>query len=104
MKEMNVAFMAKLGWRLLTSKDELWAKVLRSKYIKGKTSLDKFSMKNISSNVWQGIIAANTLLKEGLKSRVNNGKDSLFWRDKWLGNTPIINTSLTIPSFPKSYR
>ena len=103
MKEMNVAFMAKLGLRLLTSKDELWAKVLRSKYIKGKTSLDKFSKKNISSNVWQGIIAANTLLKEGLKARVYNGKDSLFWRDKWLGNTPLINTALTIPSFPKSY-
>ena len=68
-KETNVAFMVKLGWRLLISKDELWAKVLQSKYIKGKTSLDKFSKKNRSSNAWQGIVAASTLLKEGLKAR-----------------------------------
>ena len=41
MRNMNLAFMAKLGWRLLTKPNDLWAKVLHFKYIRGKVALEK---------------------------------------------------------------
>ena len=43
--DINIAFMAKLGWRLLTNKDELWAKMLTSKYIRGSVVPDKIIRK-----------------------------------------------------------
>ena len=50
MKNMNLAFMEKLWWRLLTKPNDLWAKVLHSKYIRGKVTLEKISEKQRSSN------------------------------------------------------
>ena len=34
---------------------------------------------------------ATHLLKAGLTTRIFNGKDTLFWRDKWLGDLPLLN-------------
>ena len=75
---MNLVFMAKLGWRLLTKQNDLWAQLMHSKYIKGKVAPNKISKKKKSSKAWQGIVAASNLLKKGIKARVYNGKDSLF--------------------------
>ena len=33
--DMSVAFLTKLGWRLITDKSNLWARVMAAKYIKG---------------------------------------------------------------------
>ena len=84
MQNINLAFMANLGWRLLTEQNELWAKVLSIKYIHGKVPLDKFLKKRRSSNAWQGITTTCPLINKGLKTKVYNGKETLFWRDKWL--------------------
>ena len=44
------------------------------------------------------------LLKKGIQTRVYNGKDTLFWRDRWVGNSPLLNTAISNPSLPDSYR
>lgn len=31
-RDMNTAFLAKLGWRMETEKDSLWVQVLKDKY------------------------------------------------------------------------
>ena len=35
-RSLNLAFMAKLGWRFLTSREDLWARILQAKYVRGK--------------------------------------------------------------------
>ena len=47
---MNLALMAKLGWRLISEGDILWAHILVSKYVRGAINLDKITKKNGSSN------------------------------------------------------
>ena len=99
-----MAFMAKLGWRLLIEQNKLWAKVLSIKYIHGKVSPDKFLKKRRSSNAWQGIVVACPLINKGLKAKVYNEKETLFWRDKWLGDSPLLGFALTNISLPRSYK
>ena len=41
MQEMNLAFMSKLGWKVLTNKESLWAKTLICKYVRGPFNLTK---------------------------------------------------------------
>ena len=35
MHNLNIALMAKLGWKLLTEKEKLWARVITNKYMRG---------------------------------------------------------------------
>ena len=89
MKNVNIAFMAKLGWKILTDKKDLWTQVLTSKYIRGKVTPEKFMRKRGTSNAWNGIAEANSLLKKGLKVKVYNGKDTLFRETLDRGNLPF---------------
>ena len=73
MKNMNLAFMAKLGWRLLTEPYKLWAKIIQAKFMRGMTEISKFEKKKNSSNAWKGIGATNGVLKQGIRARVYNG-------------------------------
>ena len=50
---MNVALMAKLGWRLLMERDNLRNKVITSKYIRGEVEQAKLMKKNNFSNIWK---------------------------------------------------
>ena len=52
MHGMNLALLAKLGWRLISEKDHLWVRMLIHKYIRGKVSFSKLVRKQTSSNVW----------------------------------------------------
>ena len=45
MRSMNIAFMAKLGWWLLTAKNELWVSILQTKYVRGKVKIAKMKRK-----------------------------------------------------------
>ena len=96
--------MAKLGWRLLIEYNEIWAKVLSTKYIHGKVSPDKLLKKRGSSSAWQGIAATCPLINKGLKAKVYNGKETLFWRDKWLRDSPLLGSPLTNISLSEPYK
>lgn len=51
MKDLNLALIAKLGWRFLNEKDGLWSKVLLSKYVRPSSTTVV-----ACSNVWAGVI------------------------------------------------
>lgn len=65
MRQTNVVFMAKWGWKLLTEPNTLWARVLRHKYCSGRCDMDMFACKPNSSNVWKGIVDGIPILKKG---------------------------------------
>ena len=91
MRKMNIAMLAKLGWRFCFDQDSLWVQVMAGKYAKGSPSLHRLVHKHSSSNCWRGIVAASMLLRLRLCSKVYNGKKTLFWRDVWLGDTPLLD-------------
>ena len=77
-RDWNLALMTKLGWRLITEKDNLWAKTLTSKYMRGEVETAKFIYKKQSSNAWRGIVAAPIFLKKGIRNKVYNDLNTFF--------------------------
>ncbi|XVF75341.1 hypothetical protein PTKIN_Ptkin13bG0180300 [Pterospermum kingtungense] len=86
---MNLAFMAKLGWRMLNERNTPWVRVLEAKYIHHDINLHSFQSKHMSSNVWKGISRVATTLVKGTQLLVGNGKNISFWLDSWLINEPL---------------
>lgn len=93
-RDMNVAFMTKLGWRMLTEKDSLWAKVLINKYMGGKRDINSITMKNGASNAWRGIVEGVNTLREGMQKVPRNGKSTYFWNEPWLLKEPLSQHAL----------
>ena len=56
MRQVNIAFMTKLGWRLLTDTDILWSKVIRAKYYQNRCDIDMFLYKQDALNVSRSIM------------------------------------------------
>ena len=55
MKVQNKAYMMKLGWKLMNRRDDLWVKVIRSKYKCGNDLVPVIDHKRPESNNWLGI-------------------------------------------------
>ena len=104
MHRMNLAFMAKIGWRLISEKESLWTQVLTGKYIRGEPNATTLIKKNGASDLWQGIVVAAHIISTGLRNKVYNGEDTLFWRDTWLCETPLLNLALQPLSSAESYK
>ena len=96
MHNMNLAFMAKLGWRLLSylKENKLWAQIIAGRYIRGEANLSKLAKKQGSSNSCRGMSSATSILSRGAKVSLYSGHDTLFWRDVWCGNEPLLNLAL----------
>ena len=81
MHQMNLAFLAKLCWRMLQEKESLWVRVVSQKYIHNDAQVTSFKPKTSPSNVWQGLIRAAPVLNMGVRGLVTNGRDMSFWLD-----------------------
>ena len=78
--------------------------MLTCKYIKGDIDITKLTNKPASSNLWKGVASAVDILLKGTRRRIYNGLDTLFWRDTWLGDTPLLNVALRTISLVDSYK
>lgn len=65
---MNIAFLVKLGWSMLTEPDKLWARVLWAKY--GSPLGDSY--RQDVSFIWRGIRSCKSFLLKGMGSTVDN--------------------------------
>ena len=63
---MNLAFLAKLEWRMLQDENSLWVKVLSGKYMHTMVKLECVQPKHGSSNAQQGIVKATHFLSPGV--------------------------------------
>ncbi|XP_019150554.1 PREDICTED: uncharacterized protein LOC109147346 [Ipomoea nil] len=89
LKEMNQAFLAKLGWRMLHEKDSLWVQLLRTKYAATSDDVSLWQLRRNMSQTWRGLLKSRHILEGGIKKVVHNGNNTLFWIDKWLVNAPL---------------
>lgn len=88
-RNMNRAFLAKMGWRMAKEKNNLWSIVLRNKYGDRETGLTAIKPKKGASNLWQGLNTVKDLLINGSKKQPITGNDTMFWSDKWIENNPL---------------
>ncbi|XP_028125122.1 uncharacterized protein LOC114322024 [Camellia sinensis] len=79
----NSAMLAKQGWRLLTSHDSLFARLMQAKYYPSSTFLEAELGCN-PSFTWQSIFNSRPLLMAGLRWRIGDGHTVKIWGDRRL--------------------
>ncbi|KAA3460126.1 reverse transcriptase [Gossypium australe] len=79
----NTSFLMKIGFNLVTRKDDLWVRVLRSKY-GWKSQLPESIHRSQCSHLWRSLSKAWPLLSENLLWFVGNGETIRGWKDNWI--------------------
>jgi hypothetical protein len=67
----------------------MWQQVLKQKYLKGK-SLSQVAKKKGDSHFWAGIMEVKDLVLQRGMFRVQDGSQTRFWEDLWLGKEPLM--------------
>lgn len=88
MKDLNLSLLTKLAWTVQTKEEQIWVKLIRSKYLRGRRSWDAEQTRQTASWIWGGIRGCINTLKLGFCFQV--GKSSLLrlTKDPWLYNWP----------------
>ena len=73
LQQFNLAFLAKQGWRLQSGQNSLMYKVLKAKYFL-RCDFVEAKIGSNPSYTWRSIMAAQHVVKEGLRWRVGNGE------------------------------
>ncbi|CAN0830454.1 Putative ribonuclease H protein At1g65750 [Linum grandiflorum] len=89
-RELNKAYILKVAWGLMKRPEELWARVLISKYLKQSTNgLVERGTKRITA-LWRGIKDSWELLSLGSRWSIRDGKETKFWTDSWLDSGIVL--------------
>ncbi|CAN1163243.1 LINE-1 retrotransposable element ORF2 protein [Linum perenne] len=83
-KELNEAFMMKLGWLILKAPEKLWVNILTSKYLKNSDQGMQLRRKTGGSNLWRGIRKTWTTMAAACQHSIRDGSSTLFWHHRWL--------------------
>ncbi|CAN1163690.1 Putative ribonuclease H protein At1g65750 [Linum perenne] len=70
--EFNLAFIAKLAWKILTQPDSLWVQLLKRLYFP-HTDFLQASRHNKSSWNWSGVMEGREALLKGLRKNIGDG-------------------------------
>ncbi|KAI5324585.1 hypothetical protein L3X38_033658 [Prunus dulcis] len=88
---MNQALLAKIGWRLHSKDNGLWAKIYEAKYLKGTSIFDSsLGARQVCSTTWRSIIHGFQLLVQGMCWRIGRGDSVKFWEDNWVTDVPLM--------------
>ncbi|XP_072064306.1 uncharacterized protein [Arachis hypogaea] len=77
----NMALLGKLVWDCLNNSEKLWVQVLKHKYLRNQSGMNRNS-RNSSSATWKNIVSAYEHLKEGLHWNIGDVHKSV-WYDEW---------------------
>ena len=83
LKQFNLALLAKQGWRLQTGSNSLLFLVFKAKYFPNSDFVHA-TMGRKPSFAWRSIMAAQDIVRRGLRWQVGNGKSIHIWQDRWL--------------------
>jgi hypothetical protein len=73
----------------LLNEDGIWQQMLKKKYLKGRT-LSQVQKKNGDSHFWSGLMELKDLVLQRGRFRVQDGTQTRFWEDLWLGKDPLM--------------
>ncbi|KAA3471573.1 LINE-1 reverse transcriptase isogeny [Gossypium australe] len=79
----NTSFLMKIGFNLVSRKDDLWVRVLRSKY-GWKSQLPESIHRSQCSHIWRSLSKAWPLLCQNLLWSVGNGETIQGWKYNWI--------------------
>jgi hypothetical protein len=83
----NKSLLSKWLFKLINEQG-VWQELLQNKYLKNKT-LSHVSAKPTDSQFWKGLMSVkDDFFRRGVM-KVENGQNTRFWEDTWLGNRPL---------------
>lgn len=100
-KDMNLALIAKLGWKIASGEDCLWTRMLKAKYLQNEMFFKRTSW------VWQGLIKSRKLIRKGSCYRIGDGSSIDFWNDPWIpdleNKTPLAREDVDGPNWRRVF-
>ncbi|CAN1269326.1 LINE-1 retrotransposable element ORF2 protein [Linum perenne] len=78
-KDFNLAFLAKLAWKIIKQPNALWVRILKAIYFPNVQFLEA-RQKRCSSWVWSSILQGRETLIKGIRKNVGNGEAT--WLDE----------------------
>nr|CCA65974.1 hypothetical protein [Beta vulgaris subsp. vulgaris] len=92
----NLAMLFKWIWRFFQEPNNLWCKVIKSKYnYAAPLTISSLTIPK-SGGPWSKICtailndqAAKSVMKIGLRKIIGNGGNTLFWLDPWISSHPL---------------
>ncbi|KAL3615021.1 hypothetical protein CASFOL_040682 [Castilleja foliolosa] len=86
--DMNMALMAKLAWAITADHNCIWIKLIKSKYLRGKSFLnDNLSLAG-GSWIWADICHCRDTIKAGAIYTINANSNILIWTEPWIPTHP----------------
>nr|GEX13007.1 RNA-directed DNA polymerase, eukaryota [Tanacetum cinerariifolium] len=91
---LNRALIFKWVWRFKTQKDLLWTRVIKAIHAdKGRIGVgSKVTRKSIWCDIVREVHAVKMQgfdILNYMQKKIGSGKDTFFWDDVWLGDTPL---------------
>jgi len=95
MGAFNLSLLGKWCWRMLTEKEGLWYRVLKARY--GEEGGQLMQEERYASAWWRMVChiregvgeGVGNWFEENIRWVVGDGRDTLFWHDKWIGDIPL---------------
>jgi hypothetical protein len=84
----NRCLLSKWLYKLSVETDAIRAQILRNKYLQSKT-LSQMTVRPTDSPFWKGLMRVKSVFFNRTKFVVGNGTTTRFWKDTWLGETPL---------------
>ncbi|GKV08912.1 hypothetical protein SLEP1_g20481 [Rubroshorea leprosula] len=81
--EFNLAMLCKQSWRLLVNPDSLVGRLMKAKYFP-RSDLFHAELKPACSQTWRSIWCSITLLRQGCRKLIGDGRTIEIWGDPWL--------------------
>lgn len=81
---VSTSYMMKVDWSLRTKRDDLWVRIMRSKYKCGEDLLPIIDRKKNGSNLWKGVCSSWRNFQENLGLNIGDGAKVEFWNDRWV--------------------
>ena len=87
--KFNLAFLAKLVWRIINDNESWWVRIVKVKYLRHETIWNvKCRLKQ--SAAWKGILTRH-IVKLGMRWTVGNGQNIEFRTHNWIFPFPLSN-------------
>jgi hypothetical protein len=87
MRDVNLALITKLGWKLHTKTESLWTAQLQGKYLKNCSFLSPTSSSS-SSWLWKGILKSKPFISKGACNRIHSSSFLPTWSSSWIPTIP----------------
>ncbi|KAH1122786.1 hypothetical protein J1N35_005946 [Gossypium stocksii] len=83
LKDQNISFLMKLGFKLVSDKEAFWVRVVRSKY-QMNDELPNCIDRNRCSFLWKSLSKIWTLFRDSIHWSIGDGRTIRCWKDNWI--------------------